>query len=80
MKVGVVGNPRYGDLKGVMVRGDCELLEGEEAVREAWAVIAGDAGRQRRRETNDSARKRIALKVTPTKTVSWDHAKLGGRY
>ena len=81
-KVGMMieAGASYGELKGVMVRGTCEILEGEEAVRAAWAIIAGDAGRQRRRETNDSAAKRVVLKVTPTRIVTWDHAKLGGRY
>ena len=70
----------YAELQGVMVRGHCELIEGEDAVREAWAVISGEGGRQRRKETNDSAAKRVVLKVTPHKTVTWDHTKLGGRY
>lgn len=81
-KVGLMieGGASYGELKGVMVRGVCEILEGEDAVRDAWAIIAGDIGRQRRRETTDSAPKRVVLKVTPHRIVSWDHTKLGGRY
>jgi PPOX class probable F420-dependent enzyme len=70
----------YAELKGVMVRGLCEIIEGENAVRDAWAVISGTAGTPRRRETNDSAAKRVVLKVTPQKTYTWDHSKLGGRY
>ena len=70
----------YAELKGVMVRGVCDIIEGEEAVRDAWAIIAGDVGRQRRKETNDSAAKRVVLKVTPLRIVTWDHTKLGGRY
>jgi nitroimidazol reductase NimA-like FMN-containing flavoprotein (pyridoxamine 5'-phosphate oxidase superfamily) len=70
----------YSELKGVMVRGICEIIEGEDAVREAWAIISGNAATPRRRETNDSAAKRVVLKVTPHKIVSWDHSKLGGRY
>ena len=70
----------YSELRGVMVRGDCELIEGEDAVRHAWSVISGEGGAARRRETNDSASKRVALKVTPHKIVTWDHTKLGGRY
>ena len=70
----------YAELKGVMVRGHCEIIGGEDAVRDAWAVISGTSGQPRRRETNDSAAKRVVLKVTPQKTVTWDHAKLGGRY
>ena len=70
----------YAELKGVMVRGHCEIIEGEDAVRDAWAVISGASATPRRRETNDSAAKRVVLKVTPHKTVTWDHTKLGGRY
>jgi len=70
----------YGELKGVMVRGQCEIVEGGDAVRDAWAVISGIDNAPRRKETNDSAAKRVVLKVTPRKTVTWDHTKLGGRY
>jgi PPOX class probable F420-dependent enzyme len=70
----------YAELKGVMVRGRCEIIEGEDAVRDAWAVISGLDSGPRRRETNDSAAKRVVLKVVPEKTVTWDHTKLGGRY
>ena len=27
-----------------------------------------------------AARRRVVLKIVPTKTVTWDHSKLGGRY
>lgn len=70
----------YAELKGIMVRGNCEIIEGANAVRDAWAVIAGVDNQPRRRETNDSAPKRVVLKVTPEKIYSWDHTKLGGRY
>ena len=70
----------YGELKGVMVRGHCEIVEGEDAVRDAWAAISGLDNAPRRKETNDSAAKRVVLKVTPRKTVTWDHTKLAGRY
>jgi nitroimidazol reductase NimA-like FMN-containing flavoprotein (pyridoxamine 5'-phosphate oxidase superfamily) len=69
----------YAELKGIMVRGHCEIIEGEDAVRDAWGVISG-LDTPRRRETNDSAAKRVVLKVVPYKTVTWDHTKLGGRY
>jgi nitroimidazol reductase NimA-like FMN-containing flavoprotein (pyridoxamine 5'-phosphate oxidase superfamily) len=70
----------YGELKGVMVRGICDIVEGEDAVREAWAIISRSGDTPRRRETNDSAPKRVVLKVTPLRIASWDHTKLGGRY
>jgi len=70
----------YADLQGVMVRGICDIIEGEDAVRDAWAIIAREGAAPRRRETNDSAAKRVALKVTPLRIVSWDHTKLRGKY
>jgi nitroimidazol reductase NimA-like FMN-containing flavoprotein (pyridoxamine 5'-phosphate oxidase superfamily) len=76
----IEGGGSYAELKGVMARGVCDIIEGEEAVRDAWAVISGVDNAPRRKETNDSAAKRIVLKVTPVRTVTWDHTKLGGRY
>jgi nitroimidazol reductase NimA-like FMN-containing flavoprotein (pyridoxamine 5'-phosphate oxidase superfamily) len=76
----IEGGASYGELKGVMIRGICDLIEGEDAVREAWAIISGNSATPRRKETNDSAAKRVVLKVTPLRIVSWDHTKLGGRY
>jgi PPOX class probable F420-dependent enzyme len=70
----------YAELKGVMVRGDCEILESAEAVAEAFAWMAEDRGAPRPAAAARSAPKRVVLKIVPTKTVTWDHAKLGGRY
>lgn len=70
----------YGELKGVMVRGVCDIAEGEDSVREAWAIISRSGEAPRRRETSDSAPKRVVLKVTPLRIASWDHTKLAGRY
>src|ERR1700722_7428708 len=70
----------YAELKGVMLRGTCEIIEGEDAVRDAWAIISGASKTPRRRETSDSAAKRVVLKLTPLRIVTWDHTKLGGRY
>jgi nitroimidazol reductase NimA-like FMN-containing flavoprotein (pyridoxamine 5'-phosphate oxidase superfamily) len=81
-KVGLMieAGTSYGDLKGVMVRGVCDIIEGEDAVRDTWTIISRSGDTPRRRETNDSASKRVVLKVTPLRIVSWDHTKLGGRY
>ena len=69
----------YAELQGVMVRGACEIIEDVEIVRRVMnhRRSAAESGR---RGTLDSAPKRVALKITPHKTVSWDHSKLGGRY
>ena len=72
----------YSQLRGVMIRGDCEIIEDREKVAELMAAI-------RRRDTGEAAvppmpeqflTKRVILKVVPKKITSWDHSKLGGRY
>jgi len=72
----------YADLKGVMVRGLCEIIESEEAVRQvfAWSAEARGEIYKRPAAASDSAPKRVVLKIVPQKTVTWDHSKLGGRY
>ena len=81
-KVGLMieAGASYGELRGVMVRGTCEIIEGAPAVEEAFADMAAARGQPRRRESIASAPKRVVLKVVPHKLTSWDHRKLGGRY
>ena len=69
-------------VRGVMVRGRCEILEGAEAVRAAFAAMAEARGTTPLRPSaaHDSAPKRVVLKIVPEKITSWDHSKLGGRY
>jgi PPOX class probable F420-dependent enzyme len=72
----------YTELRGVMIRGHCEILEGEDAVR---AAFEGRAAAQANPSpvqpgARASAPKRVVLKIVPEKVVSWDHRKLGGRY
>jgi PPOX class probable F420-dependent enzyme len=72
----------YAELRGVMVRGRCEIIEGADAVRAAFAAMAEARGATPSRPSGsvDSAPKRVVLKVIPDKIASWDHRKLGGRY
>jgi PPOX class probable F420-dependent enzyme len=72
------GGP-YSELRGVMVRGTCELIENVETVRRVMGKRRGGAegGRE---GAFASAPKRVALKVVPAKITSWDHRKLGGQY
>lgn len=69
----------YAELKGVMVRGACEIIEDVETVR-AVMNHRRSTPQSGRRGSLDSAPKRVVLKVTPHKIASWDHTKLGGRY
>ena len=72
----------YAELRGVMVRGRSEIIEGAEAVRAAFTGMAEARGTtpSRPSDAGDSAPKRVVLKITPEKITSWDHSKLGGRY
>lgn len=76
----------YDTLKGVLIRGVAELVHDEELVFQtlrrvhekmsgAFPDAAGVEDVMRWQ-----ARKRVALKITPRRVSSWDHAKLGGGY
>ena len=70
----------YAELKGLMVRGECEIIDDPERVQMTFEWLG--AARQGERPTGAarSAPKRVVLKIVPHKTVTWDHSKLGGRY
>jgi PPOX class probable F420-dependent enzyme len=71
----------YAELRGVMVRGRCEIIDDVEAVKAAFAHMAQERGaRGPSTAASASAPKRVLLKIVPEKVVSWDHTKLGGRY
>lgn len=72
----------YAELRGVMIRGHCEIIEGAEAVRTTFAAMAEARGTTYQRPSGaaDSAAKRVVLKIVPEKITSWDHSKLGGAY
>jgi PPOX class probable F420-dependent enzyme len=70
----------YGELRGVMARGDCEIIEGADAVEQVFAWMAEQRGEARSAGSSRSAPKRVVLKIVPGKIISWDHSKLGGRY
>jgi nitroimidazol reductase NimA-like FMN-containing flavoprotein (pyridoxamine 5'-phosphate oxidase superfamily) len=69
----------YAELRGVMVRGTCEIIEDVEIVRRVMNHRRGSS-QSGRQGSLDSAPKRVVLKISPHETMSWDHNKLGGRY
>lgn len=83
-RVGVMveSGHKYAELRGVMIRGYCEVLEDPDAVRMVMRGVAEKEGRTAAVPSGavSSAPKRVVLKVTPAKTASWDHSKLGGKY
>jgi predicted FMN-binding regulatory protein PaiB len=72
---------RYSDFRAVMIRGYCEVIEDPEVVRETMNLAVQSATAAAVPSgASSSAPKRVVLKITPSKIVSWDHTKLGGKY
>ena len=76
---------RYQDLKAVILYCDVEILREPDVVRalaEQMRAAAGlgEAAAGPAPPPSSSPPKRVALRFTPFRTVSWDHAKLGGAY
>jgi len=71
----------YAELRGVMVRGRCEIIEDVDAVKATFAArVEGQVTRAAAPGAVASAPKRVVLKAVPHRVTSWDHRKLGGSY
>jgi PPOX class probable F420-dependent enzyme len=77
----------YDKLKGVFLRGECEVIEDEETTLATLGKIGARASgsstpppREAMEAMRPQARKRVTLVFRASKTRSWDHAKLGGAY
>ncbi len=75
----------YEELRGVSITGsvtvvddlDAVLAFGERVYEKYWGPITDDLVREGVRMMGA---KRVLVRVTPEKTTSWDHSKLGGTY
>ena len=77
----------YAELRGIHISGSCEIVDDLRAVQDTPVDITGGeaAASQQAREgmykvIEATAAKRVMLRITPEKIVSWDHRKLGGVY
>jgi nitroimidazol reductase NimA-like FMN-containing flavoprotein (pyridoxamine 5'-phosphate oxidase superfamily) len=70
----------YAELKGIMARGDCEIIDDPERVRDVFGWLGASRAAARPSGSAQSVPKRIVMKIVPRRIVSWNHAKLGGRY
>ena len=79
----------YQELRGVMFECDVEVESDVGAVTDYGMQIferyaaggeAGDLPPEVREMVEKQAPKRIGMRFRPTRTVSWDHRKLGGTY
>lgn len=70
----------YDKLKGIMIRGDCEVIDEPEEVWNVMREIRRFQDEEPAAPDNavikERATKRAVLKITPVKTSSWDHSKL----
>jgi PPOX class probable F420-dependent enzyme len=70
----------YNELKGVMIRGRCEVIDDPDEVwkvmREIRTFQANGTPAPANAVVQARAQKRAVLKIIPEKTASWDHSKL----
>ena len=81
----VATGEHYGELRGVSISGRAQIIEdrdevnriGETVFEKYWMPIEDDATREGVRAMGI---KRLGVRITAEKVVSWDHAKLAGMY
>ena len=83
----VESGTEYAELKGVVIYARCEILDDGKAVTDTLVAIGSrgkhlDAAAQAklRESVASMAAKRVVLKFVPERYMSWNHAKLDGRY
>ena len=71
---------KYNELRGVMIRGRCEIIDDADEVwkvmREIREFQEGGAPPPANAVVQERAKKRSILKIIPEKISSWDHSKL----
>lgn len=76
----------YAELKSVIAWCDAEILRDPEAIAAnmrrimADEPLAGSLSSAMTGQVKASMAKRVIVRFTPFRTVSWDHGKLGGFY
>jgi PPOX class probable F420-dependent enzyme len=82
--LGIEDGVQYHELRGVMFECDVELERDPEKIErfglELFERYAGELNDDIRTMVAAQAPKRVGLTFHPTRTVTWDHRKLGGVY
>jgi PPOX class probable F420-dependent enzyme len=82
--VGIEDGVQYHELKGVTFECEVEIEREPERVEgyglRLFERLAGELTPDVRAVVAQQARKRVGLRFVPSRTVSWDHSKLGGTY
>jgi PPOX class probable F420-dependent enzyme len=83
--VQVEAGEEYAQLRGMMARGECEIVRDHDAVAALGAEIAaryagGSLTADQREAMRRQAAKRVGLHFRLRDVVTWDHRKLGATY
>jgi PPOX class probable F420-dependent enzyme len=82
--IGIEDGVRYDQLRGVMFECDVELegdfVRVEQHGLELFERYTDGLTPETREMVAKQAQKRVGLTFRPTRTVTWDHRKLGGAY
>jgi PPOX class probable F420-dependent enzyme len=83
--VQVEAGVEYGELRGAMLECDVELEREPDRVAGLGLALMrryarGASGEELEAGVRAQAPKRVAIRFTPTRVVSWDHRKLAGTY
>lgn len=76
----------YNELKSAVLYCDSEVLSDPDEIAACMAQVRASEAMQTSlsapmsQQVRASMAKRVALRFTPRRTVSWDHGKLGGVY
>jgi len=73
----------YHELRGVMLECDVHVEHETDRVTEYGLALVeryAGGGEEAREAFRRQAAKRVGLRFTPTRVVSWDHSKLGGAH
>lgn len=76
----------YGELKAAILFAEVEIVDDPAEVRalmnlmKAGEALADSMDEGRNEQVRASIAKRVVLRFTPFRTISWDHGKLGGFY
>lgn len=79
------GTP-YNELRGMVIEGNADIIEGDPAFAARVAAISGsrspgsEPAAPPTEQAMKAVSKRVVIRINPQRIYSWDHRKLGGAY
>jgi PPOX class probable F420-dependent enzyme len=77
---------KYNELRGMVIEGDADIIEGDVQLAARVAMMSGsrhpdvEPAGPPSEQTLRTVAKRVVVRVNPVNVYSWDHTKLGGVY